>query len=426
MYGRLLIIIQYIKILLLFKAICFSFTKPVFTAESFIMKNSYTVISSFSSMNSSLLSLTENRSRYMLPFGGRFRVADFTLRNSEALGASSTLLFTDRDDGLEEYVNMHDGSSSFRVCVSFSIEQLRDLLEENVSTHYIIYNGDSPSIIDFSALIDRFSSRKTDAVLYMISMNGEASMASKILVVKRRTLLKAVNRGVKENMQAPNLIEMVNNLVINQGIRKEKFPALYWPVNSIPDYYNITMDIIRSPEIFSLLYKNRIIKSRIKTGSVARLGKNADVVSSFVSDFCHINGRVENSVIYPGVFVDEKAVIKDSIILPFARIGRGAEIIRTVVDESTVYTKNADGTLEPNIGMYCVIGNEQDFISNCDFPGSVFSGITLIGGNCRIPDRLSVGCACYIASGMKPADFGRERVISDGLSVTGKPEPEEN
>jgi glucose-1-phosphate adenylyltransferase len=44
---------------------------------------------------------------------------------------------------------------------------------------------------------------------------------------------------------------------------------------------------------------------------------------------------VENSIIYPGVVIEEKAVIRDSIVLPFVRIGQGARITRCVVDEST-------------------------------------------------------------------------------------------
>lgn len=38
-----------------------------------------TIISYPGPKDNSLLSLTDTRSRYMLPFGGRFRVIDFTL-----------------------------------------------------------------------------------------------------------------------------------------------------------------------------------------------------------------------------------------------------------------------------------------------------------------------------------------------------------
>ena len=65
----------------------------------------FTIISYPASKDNTLLSLTESRSRYMLPFGGKFRVVDFTLRNSFSSGARSTIIYNNFEDGLEDYVD---------------------------------------------------------------------------------------------------------------------------------------------------------------------------------------------------------------------------------------------------------------------------------------------------------------------------------
>ncbi|MDR3238452.1 MAG: hypothetical protein LBT84_08105 [Spirochaetia bacterium] len=381
------------------------------------IKDSFTVISSPSSRDGSLLSLTESRSRYMLPFGGKFRVVDFTLRNSSALGAVYTILYNDIDDGLDKYVNdrdiFDDGSVAHlvRVVSSQNVSDFHDLINETGTTHYILYNGDNPSIIDFKDLTDRFIKKGSDAVIYLIDIDDRATMANKILVAKKKALQKAVKKAVRENRQAPNLVEMIVNMVINQGVNRAVYKTHYWPVNNIPDYYNVTREIVWNKEIFSLLYKDKIIKSRINTEGYAHLGKNAEVINSFMSDFCRIDGKVDNSIIYPGVVVEEKAEVKDSILLPFARVGRGARVVRSIIDESTAVSEI------PNVGAYCNIGTEEEHLRNGDFPQSIFSSITLLGKNCHVPDRLTIGGACYIASEAADEAFGKSRIIHDGVSV---------
>ena len=67
----------------------------------------FTIISYPGTRNDLLLSLTESRSRYMLPIGGRFRVVDFTLRNSFTSRARTTIIYNNLDDDLEQYVDRY-------------------------------------------------------------------------------------------------------------------------------------------------------------------------------------------------------------------------------------------------------------------------------------------------------------------------------
>ena len=345
-------------------------------------------------------------------------MVDFTLRNSNALGATYTILFNDIDDGLAKYITdrdiFDDDSVAHLVRVVYSSQepsQFQKIMDETSTTHYVLYNGDNPSIIDFQDILDRFTKKGSDAMIYLIEVDGKTTMANKILVSKRKALQKAVKKAMKENRKAPNLVEMIINMVINQGVNRAAYKAYYWPVNNIPDYYNITREIVRNKEIFSLLYKDRIIKSRIISEGYARLGRNADVVNSFVSDFCQIDGKVDNSVIYPGVIIEEKAEISNSILLPFAHVGRGAKVVRSIIDE------NIEPLDRPNVGHYCNIGTEKESLRNGDFPQSIFSSITLLGKNCHIPDRVTIGGACYVASNASEETFGKNRIIHDGVSV---------
>ncbi len=381
----------------------------------------FTIISYPGTRNDLLLSLTESRSRYMLPIGGRFRVVDFTLRNSFTSGARSTIIYNNRDDDLGEYVDRYGpfGEMKFPpikvITREYSdIKVCYNLILESNTEYYVIYNGDNPSIIDFSSIIRKYKAKKTGAVLFRLNLDGKPTMAYTVLISDQQTLLNVVKSAIKEKRSAPNLFEMIINILINEGIAKSGFDAYYWPIKNVPEYYTLSRDIIWDPDIFAMLYREQIIKSHIASGGFAHVGRHGKVVRSFVSDFCKINGTVENSIIYPGVEIGEQTVVKDSIILPHNRIGSGARIIRSIIDERTDLKEESTYL---NIGNGSRIGSSEEFIKNSDFPRSLFSSITLIGKDCRIADGARIGGGCYISSGLGDEFQGSKKFLYDGTSL---------
>jgi ADP-glucose pyrophosphorylase len=381
----------------------------------------FTIISYPGTRNDLLLSLTEARSRYMLPIGGRFRVVDFTVRNSFASGALTTIIYSNLEDDLAAYVDRYGPFGEMKFppikVVTREYSDIRvcyNLILESNTEYYVIYNGDNPSIIDFTSIIKKYKSKRTGAVLFRLNLDGKPTMAYTVLVSDQKTLLGVVKGAIKEKRSAPNLFEMIINILVNEGVSKSSFDAYYWPIKNVPEYYALSREIIWNPEIFSLLYREQIIKSQIATGGVAHVGRHAKILRSFVSDFCTINGTVEDSIIYPGVEIGEHAVVRDSIILPYNRIGSGTKITRSVVDERTDLQTESTYL---NIGNSCRIGSGEEFIKNADFPRSLFSSITLIGKDCRIADGARIGGGCYIASGMGEEFQGVKKFLYDGTSM---------
>src|SRR4030042_3719251 len=121
------------------------------------------IISYPGAKDNSLLSLTQDRSRYMLPFGGKFRVIDFTLRNSFSAGARNTMIYSTIDDGIEDYVERYGPFKDMKfppikiVTRDYSdINTCYQLILDSNTRYYIIYNGDNPSIIDFQNILNKF------------------------------------------------------------------------------------------------------------------------------------------------------------------------------------------------------------------------------------------------------------------------------
>ncbi|HOJ28188.1 MAG TPA: hypothetical protein PL059_03875 [Spirochaetota bacterium] len=362
-----------------------------------------------------LLSLTANRSKYMIPFAGKFRVVDFVIGNARELDAQ-TIIYSNVNDDLTHYVALHGiDESKLKVVVNEfnSIDFCYSLIRDSDSAYFIMYNGDNPGIIDFAHLIERFAKMKKPAALFKMHFEGKARMAHRILVSTKKALLATIRQALKHEHTSPNIFEMIINMMVNEGLPKLEFSCMYWPLGTIVDYYNYNYEVINNPE-FSKHVFNGHIHSRIQLYRYSMLGPHAKVVQTFLSDSSYINGEVVNSIIFPGVEIAEGAVIRDSIILPYNKIGAKARIMRSIIDERTVQPFDQTPL---TIGNGCKIGTTEEGMKNSDYPKVLYNSITLIGKNCIIPDAITIGGCCYVSPGKTQADFEKRKYIYNGTSV---------
>ncbi len=380
----------------------------------------FTIISYPTQKDATLLSLSQSRSRYMLPIGGRFRVVDFTIRNSVSSGAESTILYNSSNDDLDQYLKDYTDISQENDIHNIKIypldhsnlNSILEVISESNSSNFVIYNGDNPSIIDFSKLVNKFKSSKKKSVLFKLKLDGKASMAHKIVITDKRTLTSVIKKALKENREAPNFFEMIINILIHDGISTSAIDAFYRPINNVNEYYNLNREIIWNRDIAELLHREKLIKSQIKSDGYALLDERGVIKNSFISDYCYINGTVENSIVFPGVEIHEKALIKNSIILPFIKVGPGARIINSIIDENTVPENKTF-----NIEMNCRIGSDEKFVKNSDFPRLLNSSLTLIGKENVIKENAVIGAGCYVASGRAADFFMDKNRLPDGKSL---------
>ena len=377
-----------------------------------------TIISYPGPKDNSLLSLTDTRSRYMLPFGGRFRVIDFTLRNSFFAAARTTFIYSTEDESLESYVERYGPFAGMKFppirVVSREYSDMNtcyNLILDSNTKYYVIYNGDIPSILDFKSILQKYRAGKSRAMLFKIQIGDRASMAYKVLVIDQKTLLKTVNQAIDEKRTSPNIFEMVINIMVNAGVKTGSINAMYLPIKAFQILRLIgTLSSILKYSICSM----RVQLSRARSTPGIRFVGPMGGVRSFVSDHCTINGTVSNSIISPGVEIGEGAQVRDSIILPFVKIGPGARIYRSIIDERT--NRNPEN-VRYDIDMNCKIGTESAPIKNSDFPESLFAGITLIGKDCLVHNEARIGGGCYVASGFGDKYFAQKKFLYDGTSV---------
>ena len=135
------------------------------------------------------------------------------------------------------------------------------------------------------------------------------------------------------------------------------------------------------------------IRTREEARPPAIFSEIAHTVDSLISNGCLIEGRVEHSVLSPGVKVARGAVVKDSIIMSDSFIGQDSVIERSILDKEVV------------VGDDCNVGFGDDFEVNRKEPKTVNTGISIVGKRARIPAGVRLGRNCIIYGGVVEDDF---------------------
>ncbi|MCX6999053.1 MAG: sugar phosphate nucleotidyltransferase [Candidatus Sumerlaeota bacterium] len=154
------------------------------------------------------------------------------------------------------------------------------------------------------------------------------------------------------------------------------------------------------------LFNRNIILEKLINLQPLRVTTNARVRHSIISPGCVIEGEVYDSVLSPGVHVKSGAKVEKSIIMNESIIGEDSRVIYSILDKNTVIGKN------------CKIGIGES-VSNKESPHILSCGISVFGKNASLPDGFVVGKNCLVYPVVEGSDYPGE-VISSGETIRPK------
>ena len=96
------------------------------------------------------------------------------------------------------------------------------------------------------------------------------------------------------------------------------------------------MGLLNEPPDFDLYDTDWVIHTRSEERPPARVTDRGKIICSLISHGSIINGTVEHSVLSPGVFVAEGAIVRDSILFPDCIVGPGSVVDRAILDKNVV------------------------------------------------------------------------------------------
>jgi glucose-1-phosphate adenylyltransferase len=379
--------------------------------------------------------LTAERAVSAVPFGGKYRVIDFVLSNCCHSGLTQIGLVTQHAP-----TSLHDHVGSGRPWdldrraggvlmlqpyqtrshagwyrgTADALTQNWDLIAEQSPDRVLVLSGDHVYRMDYRALVQTHEQRRSALTLAVTRVPAEQSWRFGMARLDRDgRLLSLVEKP--EHTDAPfasmgiylferetlgrclaakpvDLVLDVVRPMLEAGERvfAHEFEGYWDDVGTIRSYYHANLELLRPSPRLVLHEPSWPILTRDEERPPVLVLDGAAIVGSLVANGCRVSGAVRNSVLFPGVRVGRGAEIVDSIVMSDSVIEPGARVDAAIVDK---YARVGEGAV---LGAGPrVAATRHDWLA----------GLVLVGKDAFIPPGLSVGRGTVVGVGTGPDDF---------------------
>ena len=394
--------------------------------------------------------LSSVRAKPAVPFGGKYRIIDFTLSNCVNSLIDNVVVLTqynprslndhiglgrpwdlDRNTGgvklLQPYIRRGRvaewyGGTADAVLQNFNV------IERGGDT-VIVLAGDHIYKMDYQPFVAAHRRKRADVTIAVRRV--PLAEASRMGVLALDDQDKVVEWQEKPKQPKSDLASMGVYVFskralqrwlteANRDFGRDVIPAMlgggarvygyrfdgYWQdVGTIQSFWEANMALLEDDPELDLYDKDWVIHTRSEERAPAKVGPTAQVHRSLISHGCVINGTVVNSVLSPGVRVDVGAVIRDSIVMFDSVIRSSAVVDRSILDKEVV------------VGQGAIVGSgPYDDRPNKQEPTRLNTGITVVGKRALIPRGAHIGRNVRVAADIRTSDFVK-KVIKSGESV---------
>lgn len=376
--------------------------------------------------------LTKKLAKPAVPFGGKYRIIDFTLSNCNNSGIETVGVLTqyeplalntyigigspwdlDRKNGgvtvLPPFVKLMGGE--WYKGTAKAIYQNIEFVDQYNPKYLLVLSGDHVYKMDYSLMLDFHKGKQADATIAVIEVPWEEAcsfgimntcedgsinefeekpekpknnLASMGVYIFNWQLLKEYLEVDEANPRSSNDFgKNIIPMMLKAGQRLYAYPFKgYWrDVGTIESLWQANMDLLADEPILNL----NDSKWRIYTVNPALppqfISGEAKVNSSLINEGCQVYGQVFRSILFPGVYVGEGTRIVDSVLMPNVKVGSNTVIEKAIIGVETI------------IGNNCKIG--CSFHGTCQKCGQECSQITVVEGHIEIPDNSCINKACH-------------------------------
>lgn len=389
--------------------------------------------------------LSAQRAKPAVPFAGKYRIIDFALSNCVNSGLYRVAVLTQyRPHSLNDHIGIgrpwdldrmrggvrmlqpylgRKGSDWYRGTADAVYQNMAELADWRADT-LLILSGDHVYKMDYNAMLAFHEDRKADCTVAVMQVPMDEAHRFGTLVTAADGRVTAFEekppephsnlismgiyvfdrdilvRRLEEDARMPGSKRDFGRDVVPRMVEIDRVYAYpfkgYWrDVGTIQSYWESNMGLLNEPPDFDLYDTDWVIHTRSEERPPARITERGRIICSLVSHGCIINGTVEHSVLSPGVFVAEGAIVRDSILFTDCIVGPGSIVDHGILDKHVV------------VGADVRLGEGKDARPNRSQPRNLQSGITVVGKGARIPTGLRVGRNCLIAADVIERDFQR-------------------
>ena len=386
--------------------------------------------------------LTFFRPKSMVPFGGLYRIIDFPLTNLVRSGIEKVGIFSQyRPRDLIDHISngapwdMVGRNRFITILPPFkgremsdwyqgtadAVHQNLDFIRLNNPELVLILSGDHIYKMDYGNLIRFHLDHGADLTIGLVRVPREGAHRFGLA----RLAEEAPEGGrILEYAEKPDnplfhwasltiyLFKpevLIDALLANAGRESNKFgrdiiPDLvahrrvygythqgYWGYTRTPlEYWQANMDLLgRNPRLDVRPWEiiTNLAHHDIRDKRPAFLGETADVQNTLFYSGCVIKGKVRNSILFPGVRVEEGAHVEDSILFFDTVVGGHAKIAKTIADTNVIVGKGVE------------IGEAAS------------RELTIIGKNAEIPEGVALARGVTVETGPQGRGVHKVKIL---------------
>ena len=403
--------------------------------------------------------LAHERTKPAIPFAGKYRIIDFTLSNCVNSGIFNVAVLTQyqprsltdhigigmpwgfaRPDGkiqlLNPYLAREEGRDWYKGTAD-AVYQNIQRLEEQDTEMVLILSGDHVYKMDYSDMVKFHEKNQADVTLAVtripkdelrdfgtVSVDEEGRVVGfqekvkepksdlvsmGVYLFKKNILLQCLEEDAQRRSSKHDFGRNIfpQQLVGNFPLFAYQFEGYWRDVGTVRSYWQANMKLLEVPPSITFSADWPIRTKDEEQRPPAVVSQRGDVINSMISNGCIIEGRVEHSVLSPGVRVVENAVVKNSVIMSDSIIGQESVVDYAILDKGVA------------IEAGCYVGFGEDFQVNREEPKMLNTGITVVGKGAKIPEGIAIGRNCAIFSGVKERDFSGS-LVQSGETIRAK------
>ena len=328
--------------------------------------------------------LSRHRTMASVPYGGRYRLIDFTLSNMVNSGITTVGIVTKhnyqslidhlgsgkdwdlaRKDGgiilLPPYSNETDAPYTTRLEALMGIT---GFLNHRNEDYVVITDCDGIARVDLQSILHFHEENHADITMvyheetepaqssYFMTLEpdetgrvkgikinpkhkgGKYDLYVNIMVMSREFLINTIQDAVTRGLSSFGRDILTKN-VDTLRIFGYRFGGYYATISSLRNYFAHSMELLEK-DVRDELFGARDIYTKVRDSAPSKYIGGAVVKNSLVSDGCVIEGTVENSILFRGVKVGKGSVVKNSIVMQDSVIGTNVSLDCVITDKNVV------------------------------------------------------------------------------------------
>ncbi|MCA9779725.1 MAG: glucose-1-phosphate adenylyltransferase subunit GlgD [Candidatus Eremiobacteraeota bacterium] len=402
--------------------------------------------------------LTNVRAAPAVPFGGKYRLIDFSLSNCVNSGIYNVAVLTQyRPHSLSQHLgtgapwDLDLMKGGLRVLHPFkggkfgdwqqgtadAVRRNLEFVGEQSEDHVVVLAGDHVYTMDYATMLQihensgadltvacrRVSPHETHRFGMIVKGNDDritgfeekpkrsrqtlASMG--VYIFRRQALLDVLRDESYIDFGRDVLPAMIKG---GKNVRAFTFPGYWTDIGTVQAYWESNMGLLSEDPALDLYNADARVHTRSQESGPVSVGKDAQVEGNLLSNGCVVEGKVERSIISPGVRIAPGAVVTNSIILHGTVIEAGAVVDKCIIDKQS------------HIGAEAKVGHGDDNTPNQDLPRDLNTGLTLVGREAVIPAGMTLGRNVTVQAWTDEAAFKKmkKKGVASGSVVGTAPD----